>query len=156
LQPEDSNGDTIVDTGSAVGETQTFLIAGASVTYVSDSFTPVDVSGSTPVPGTISLKFTVTAFGDQDVVISQSAANVNVDGYVNRGAVANDITGATDGAVIITSATDTATNGYFLVSAGNTKTFTLSKKFTNTTGFVQLAITSVDGTTVSNIHTDSH
>jgi hypothetical protein len=152
---QDVNGDQLVSgstvrVGSAIGNTQTLLTTGALVTYVSSSYTAYDPGG--PTDGTVSLTFTVKAFGDTDVTMSENqgssetvAAGNNVVSYTVDGAAA---TGS-----LITSNTATASGGIFTVSAGDTKTFTLGVKFGVSSGFVRLTINSVDGTTVSNVKT---
>lgn len=145
IAAEDSNGDVVVETGSATGFAQTFYSTGAQVTYVSDSFTAEDVTNT--VDGTISMKFKVTAFGDNDVVIGDDASGL---AYTLGNGTINE----TD--AIVTSNDLTAQAGDFTVTAGDTATFTLSVKFNGTDGFVQLTLDTVDGTDVANIKTAAH
>ena len=126
-----------------MGTAQSFYSNGAIVSYVSDSYTAENITDT--VDGTISLKFKVTAFGDNDVVLADDGSDLT---YA--------LTGATDTDAVLTSSDLTASVGDFTVSAGDTATFTLSVKFNTTTGFVQLAITDVAGTAVTNIKTSAH
>jgi hypothetical protein len=151
FSPEDENGDTVTATGSAAGEVQTFLLNGALVTFVSSSYTAEDET----VDGTISLKFTVDAFGDNDITIAETQVN---GATAAAGVVVNDVTGAAEvgnGIITSTNITKDGSNN-FVVTAGSSGTFTLSRKFDTTSGFVRLAITSVDGTTVTNIITPAY
>lgn len=146
LAPEDSNGDLITGpnyVGSVDGNVQTFLLNGAQVTYISSSY----VAPGTPIvshPGTISLKFKVSAFGSNDVNINDDASNV-----------LHLLTNATEVDSVITSTDLTSSAGVFTVSAGDQATFTLSVLFNAPTGFKQLSITNVDGTAVSNVQSDA-
>lgn len=154
FSPEDNNGDVVVDTGSASGAVQSFLLNGAQVTYVSDSYTP-ETTGTNPANGTIGLNFTVKAFGSNDITIAETQT---AGWTIAATHVVNATSGATAvGNGIITS-TDITKNGSnnFVVTAGNTGHFTLSRKFNTATGFVRLEITSVDGTVVTNIITGAH
>jgi hypothetical protein len=147
FSPEDSNGDVIPYTGSGVGEIQTFMVSGAQVTYVSDSFT-AEITGTTnPADGTIGLKFKVTAFGDNDIVINEDATGLT-----------SILTGATTPGDKLVTSTDLVADGSgdFTVSAGDSATFTLSQKFTGTNGFVQLELTHVGTTVLTNIKTAAH
>ncbi len=136
----------IEEDGSAIGEPQTFFSKGAIVKFVSDSYVP-GVDGAN---GTISLTFTVTVFGENDIVISST----DTEGPT---AVMATVTGPTPVDSIVTSSSLVVDiNGDFTVAAGDTKTFTLSKKIEVPTGFVSLKIDSVAGTTVSNVKTRTY
>jgi len=148
IAPEDTNGD-IVQTpelsGSATGTVQTFLSQGAVVTYVSDSFVAEDLSGTTPVNGTISMKFKVTAFGDSEITLADDGSDLTYD-----------IGDESEVSAILTSSDLTADGSDFIIPAGDTATFTLSVKYSGTDGFVQLELNDVAGTEVSNIKTAAH
>ena len=155
---ENKAGDTVTSPTTAfTGSTMTLLVNGASVTYVSDAYTPIDASGSPVLDGTISVTFKVSNFGDTDITLAETQTASWTLGATH---VVNAVSGATaDGDGIITS-TQVTKNGSnnFVISAGDTsgKTFTLSRKFKTPTSFVRLAITSVDGTTVTNIQSAAH
>ena len=133
------------ETGSSVGEKQSFYSQGAVVKFVSDSYTAPDFQASTQ--GTIALTFTVTAFGDNDVIINKDATS-------GATSVIATVTGGTPSGTIVTESGVTADGaGNFTVSAGDTKTFTISKKLPSVSGFVSMKITSVAGNAVSNVET---
>ena len=147
------SGDTISATGSSNGNTQTFSSSGAFVTYSGESFTAVNLGNNPPattVDGTISLKFTVNAFGDNDVNISQAQV---VNQPAGSSVVAHAVTGATEDAAIVTCNSLTPVNGVYTIAAGDSATCTLASKFGSASGFVQLLISNVDNSAVSNIET---
>ncbi len=156
---ENSLGNTVTPPATAfTGNTSTLLVNGASVTYVSGSYTAFSAGATTTqdVNGTISMTFTVSNFGNTDITIAESQGNGDT---IAATVVASIVTGATSvNAGIITSSQVTKTGSNFIVSAGDTtgKTFTLSKKFNAPSGFVRLSITSVDGTSVTNIQTPAY
>ena len=137
----------IVEAGSAIGENQSFYSQGAVVKFVSDSYTAPDVQASTQ--GTIALTFTVTAFGDNDITINNDDLTGPAAVVATLGSNDSKVTGT-----IVTASGMTADGlGNFIVSAGDTKTFTISKKLNTPTGFVSMKITNVAGNSVSNVET---
>ena len=154
INAEDSNGDDIEETGSAVGETQSFILNGAVVTYSTESYSAADVGNS--VEGRISLTFTVEALGDNDITLAENQTTTE-----NRAAGAGRVSYNVEGTSSVTSAyisstSESAVSGDYTVSSGDTKTYKLSIGFASSTGQVRLTINSVDGTTVSNIKTTLH
>lgn len=144
IEMENENGDVVTDeSGSAVGAVQSFYYEGAIVTYVSDSFTAENSADN--IDGTISMKFKLTAFGDNDIVLADDGNDLT---YV--------LSGGTETDAILTSSDLTVDAGDFTVSAGDTATFTLSVKFSTTAGFVQLELTDVLTTGVTNVKTAAH
>ncbi len=144
IEVENENSDVVTDeSGSAVGSVQSFYYEGAIVTYVSDSFTAENVGDG--IDGTIAMKFKVTAFGDNDIVLADDATDLT---YVLTGGLETD--------AVLTSSDLTADAGDFTVTAGDNATFTLSVKFDTTAGFVQLELTHVGTTGVSNVKTAAH
>lgn len=156
---ENKIGDTVTSPSAPfTGSTMTLLVNGASVTYLSDNYTPVDNSGSPVVAGTIGITFKVVNFGDTDITIAETqTADSATSG---AGLIGNELTGATaSGSAIVTSSQVTKnSSSNFVVSAGDTtgKTFTLSEKFTSPGGFVRLEVKNVDGTSVTNVITLAH
>ncbi|ETB64227.1 TPA: peptidoglycan-binding protein [Candidatus Nomurabacteria bacterium] len=146
---EDENGDVVIDeSGSATGASQYFYSVGAIVTYISESFTAEDAADF--IDGTISIKFNVEAFGDNDVVFTedQFPEIAGEFGYTLAGGTVTD--------ALITSNDLEDDAGTFTITAGGEADFTLSVKFSGTSGFVTLQIDEVDGTTVSNVKTSAH
>ena len=144
----DDNGDAFADgdvDGSALGSVITFLSEGAQATFVSDSFTAEDTSGDPTVDGTISMKVKITAFGGNDVVLNEDCSDITYD--------LGDETD--DGCIMTSSTTTTDGSGDFTIGAGDTETFTISVKFADTSGFVQLELTDVDGSPVTNVKTQA-
>lgn len=148
IEMENENGDVVTDeSGSAVGSEQSFYYQGAIVTYVSDSFTAENIADH--VDGTISMKFKVTAFGDNDIVLEDDASDLNYN-----------IGGENETGAVLSTSDLVADNNQFTITAGDSATFTLSVKFNGTAGFVYLELAGVDtngvNTAVSNIKTANH
>ncbi|HTL39268.1 MAG TPA: hypothetical protein VL306_00425 [Methylomirabilota bacterium] len=153
----DDNGDTFLDSdvdGSAAGNAQTFISTGAGVQFVSDHFTAEDASNS--VDGTISLTFDVTAIGSDDVTIKEDQSTAATGaGDINWTLTGATQSGGTDGIVSCVDMTATGSPASFTITSGDTERCTLSVKFNSTAGFVQLQITNVDSTAVSNVKTQN-
>lgn len=157
FSPEDSNGDVVDATGSAAGGVQTFVISGAIVSYVSQSYSASEVDNS--IEGRIGLTFTVKALGDSDVTITEDqGTSEGADaGSAGDGVVVYTVDGSSSvtSAIIspVPSSAESSVDGNFTVTSGDEKTYKLLVGYTTSSGQVRLNITSVDGTTVSNIRT---
>jgi hypothetical protein len=141
----DESGEDVTDIpGSITGDTQTFLSTGADVKFISSSFTPENVTDV--IDGTIKIKFSVRAFGDSDVTFDEDTfgSGAGLLDYVLTGP-------GSDNGGLIESTQTTSSAGIFTVTSGSTKEFTLSVKFSGTSGFTKLEIVEVDGTTVTNV-----
>lgn len=137
----------IIEDGSAVGEDQIFFSQGAVVKYVSETYAAYDPDLDY---GTLAMKFSITAMGDNDVVIKEDSSDVLYT-----------LSGVTDSTVtdLISSTDVIVSGGNFTVTAGDTKTFTLSTKFASDTapaGPFKITLISVDGTAVANVSTGVH
>lgn len=131
---EDSNGDTVGAgdrTGSAVGEAQTFYADGVSVELVSTDakITTAADPGTlgSAATGTFTIKFKVTAFGDdiyvdkdgvEDLAAPYDTATQLSYSMLNTGSVAASV-------ATLQSTADLKTDSY-LVEEGTTETFTLT------------------------------
>ncbi len=133
----------LTETGSATGLKQTFFNTGVTVSNVSGTYSAPVVGSTTTTDGTISISFTVTNIGDSDVTIKEDGSDFT-----------NTVTGATGGAILVTESNNTVTTGSPLawtISSGAYKTFTLLRKVSSVTGFPQLTVSAVAGTTVTNV-----
>ncbi|TRZ52508.1 hypothetical protein D4R99_02645 [bacterium] len=146
---EDVNGDAIPGgnrVGTAVGNTQNFYADGINLTFVSQTATPhySTAPATTPDSGTFVIKFDVANFGDTDLYIDRTTADVdaataNAPGqgvryevYKNGAAAATNTTATyvTASASLTASSstgTDTATD--FIVLANSTRHLTLTVSF---------------------------
>lgn len=77
IAAEDENGDEVTnETGSATGETQSFYTKGISVDVKSATTTITSVDGATNDTAEFNWVIDVTAFGDDDVYVNGTIANI--------------------------------------------------------------------------------
>jgi hypothetical protein len=143
IDAESANGDTADVDNNYTGDTQTLVVSGAAATYSSESFV-AETTGSSPLDGTISISFDVTAVGD-DLTLADDGSNIDYT-----------LTGGTKTGAAVTVSGVTANGGNYIISEGQTKRVTLAVKFNTTNGFVKLSVDEIDGTPVANIVTASH
>jgi hypothetical protein len=130
--------------GAADGEVHTLLVEGAAVEYVSEGYT-ASATGTSPMDGTISLTFEVTAI-DTNVVLSEDASDI-----------AYTLTGATETDAIVTcSGVTKSAGGTYTINDGASRNCTLSLKFNTPTGFVKLELTEVANTPVKDVETKNN
>jgi hypothetical protein len=127
--PEDSNGDTIVDTGSANGEYQTFVLNAPIFSLVSKSMTSYQaIDGVTTGLEDIFLAkfvFNVTA-GDDDIYLPTDTIVGGAD--TDFATFTHTATGNVDSVVVEPESTtlDDGNTSSYLVAAGSTEKFTMS------------------------------
>lgn len=120
IDAENAAGDSVDVSGSADGNTITLREIGASVSFLSASES-VDTDAS-PDRATYTIKFSVTAFGDDVYLSATSTTNLS-----NAVTITNSNGFATASSSVLTSnATKVNSNGAYEVKDGQTKDFTLT------------------------------
>lgn len=137
--------------GSANGDWQTLIVDGSFVTFVSSNHSTTDLGGNN-IEGTISLTFDVEAVGNNDIVIGENASGLTYS--LSGTGVSGGPT--TSGAVVTSSNLTSDSNNNFTVSAGDTKRFTLTMKYTKVAGFAKLTLNSVASVNTPNVSTPNY
>jgi hypothetical protein len=131
---DDANGDTVLDadrSGSVTGKAQSFYVNGIAVALVGTPTATVSDTSTTETNdvGTYKISFSVTAFGSDIYVDSQSASS-STDG-VQWSITGDSYTASSSSNLACTGCT--AGTGNYLVTEGDTETFTLTVTLVNTT-----------------------
>lgn len=139
MNPEDSNGDVVAETGAAAGAVQTFYSEGITASNFTSSVVASIDTGKT-VKQTYTISFKIAANG--------------ADYYVDKTSLVEAAltdAGATAGAKVSMSASSISstadlTTGYYLVADGSTETFTVTVALSSgtTTGFYHVRLSSLD------------
>jgi len=154
-------GDTSTVNGSATGKTQTVGVNGG-ITVQGNSNTTSE-SYNTNIPsqstGNFTLKFDVTANGDNDIYVPKSvvatASTTAESTNANAGVIVfTDLAGAysatTSASLTSTADTDSDNSAYYVVHAGDTETFTVNTTIDPaTSGYYQVGLDMIRFTTVS-------
>lgn len=152
-------GDNSQVVGSAQSQTQTIAVnTGISVSAgsnsASEAYNSTTPSNST---GTFALSFNVTANGSQDVYIPKTIGltSSTTDDYTHGAGVADDLgastVGTTSASLSSSADTDPNNSGYFVVHAGQTKTFTANVTMQpSAPGYYQIGLKDVNFTANAN------